>query len=206
MANASRWYQANPRIRGWLPKKQAKSERRSGPNRIPHELEMPVGIGALGSDSQKRLQVRLDRARIATPRQAFQLDEVEMRPDKPRLPRHDLIEGFLRALGFHLHQKPRLEVAGQELVRSPSIELERAVILVGTKRLNSSCLSMCGQWLVSVTGLCAKRVRARGERSGFSDAGRPPSRRDRLRGGRLDRQDSRTGTDPATSTRSRYNL
>jgi len=68
MANASRWYQANPRIRGWLPKKQAKSERRSGPNRIPHELEMPVGIGALGADSQKRLQVRLDRARIATPR------------------------------------------------------------------------------------------------------------------------------------------
>ena len=137
---------------------------------------------------------------------SFPAREVEMRPDKPRLPRHDLIEGFLQALGFHLHQKPRLEVAGQELVRSPSIELERAVIVVGTKRLNSSCLSMCGQWLVSVTGMCAKRVRARGERSGFSDAGRPPSRRDRVRCGRLDRQDSRTGTDPATSTRSRYNL
>src|SRR5439155_19202956 len=87
------------------------------------------------------------------PGKAFQLDEVEMRPDKPRLPRHDLIEGFLRALAFHLHQKPRLEVAGQELVRSPSIELDRAVILVGTKRLNSSYLSMCGQWLVSVTGM-----------------------------------------------------
>jgi len=91
---------------------------------------MPVGIGALGADSQKRLQVRLDRARIATPRQAFELDEVEMRPHEPRLPRHDLLEGFLRALGLHVHQKPRLEVAGQEVVRSPSIELERAVILV----------------------------------------------------------------------------
>ena len=78
----------------------------------PARTRIPVGIGALGADSQKRLQVLLDRARIATPRQAFQLDEVEMRPDKPRLPRHDLIEGFLRALGFHLHQKPRLEVAG----------------------------------------------------------------------------------------------